>query len=481
MPDRRTRRRLAATLMITSLTAAAGAGSASAAAVTCDRFAAPFGSDMAAGNQASPFRTAQRLADALTAGQTGCLQTGTYSEVIEGSYVLRVNHGGRIGAPITIRSAPGARATLRGTVYVPRGSDSVTFADLDFDTRRAIPDRTVGIQVMAENTIFQNDDVTNHGTAICMVLGAPGWGRAIGTVIRANTFHDCGSTSNYLEHSLYVESSTGVLVTDNIFLRSGSYAVHLYPDAQSTTVTHNVLVDNGGGVIFAGEADAASSANTVSQNIITGSYRRPGIHSSWGATPGRSNVASSNCVSNPQADVDIAGGGFTAPSNLIASPGYRNVAARDYRLSAGSPCLAIVGYDTAAKLLGEPLLPTPAIAPTGTPTASPAPTATTTATATPSPAPTATAAPASTAAPPLAAVPTPTPSPAPTVHPTENGTAPQVDPKTPPVEAARSELDSGAFSASGGSPVSSQPCGRGPASTPGKRRARARCLATARR
>ncbi len=65
-------------------------------------------------------------------------------------------------------------------------------------------------------------------------------------------------------------------ITDNLFLRNGAYAVHLYPYAQRTSVTHNVMVDNGGGVVFAGESGGASSNNTVSQNVITGDWMRPG-------------------------------------------------------------------------------------------------------------------------------------------------------------------------------------------------------------
>ncbi len=478
---------MATAIAVASVAALSGVSSAGAATATCSLYAGPFGSDLAPGNQAAPLRTAQRLVDLLAPGQTGCLLSGTYSDEVTGPYVVRFNHGGGPGAPITLRSVPGGRARLRGVVYVPSGSNHVTISDLDIDGRPVITrPPAVSVQIMAEDTILERNDVTNGSTAICTVLGAPGWGRAARTVVRGNRFHDCGRPGVY-EHSIYIEAVDGALVTDNLILRSGAYAIHLYPDARATTVTHNVMVDNGGGVIFAGEGDAASSDDTVSQNVIVGSVRRPGIHSWWGGKVGSGNLASSNCMYNPsQTNVDIAGGGFTSRSNVIASPRFVNPGAGDYRLATDSPCLALVGYDTAAKL------DTPPAEPTATPTPPPTPSATATAVATatptptpasiptvaPTPAPTATAVPTEPPTVPIAPATPPThPSPAPTI-PAGQGTVPAVDPDAPAVEAARLEIDSGAFSARGGSPATFEKasCRAGNQRSGNGGRSQARCL-----
>ena len=47
-----------------------------AATADCAKYASTSGSDSAAGTAASPYRTAQKLADSLGAGQTGCLSGG---------------------------------------------------------------------------------------------------------------------------------------------------------------------------------------------------------------------------------------------------------------------------------------------------------------------------------------------------------------------------------------------------------------------
>ena len=51
--------------------------------MSCDKVAAPSGSDSAAGTAASPYRTAQKLADSLAPGQTGCLRAGLYEQDVK--------------------------------------------------------------------------------------------------------------------------------------------------------------------------------------------------------------------------------------------------------------------------------------------------------------------------------------------------------------------------------------------------------------
>ena len=102
---------IAALCAITAIVLSFGA-TPSGATVTCDRYAATSGSDSAAGTAAAPYRTAQKLADSLSAGQTGCLVAGVFNES------LRLDHGGSPGNPIRLASAPGGRATLVGRLYV---------------------------------------------------------------------------------------------------------------------------------------------------------------------------------------------------------------------------------------------------------------------------------------------------------------------------------------------------------------------------
>jgi len=175
-----------------------------AATVSCDRYATATGSDAAAGSAAAPFRTAQKLLDSLSADQTGCLASGTYSEN------LRVNHGGSPGSPIRLVSAPGERATVVGRLYVPAGSNDVVLADLNLNGANAsnLPSPTVD----GDRVTLTGDDITDAHTGICLDIGSLDWGTAHDVVVDGNRIHDCGrlpyGSTNH-DHGVYVESQPG--------------------------------------------------------------------------------------------------------------------------------------------------------------------------------------------------------------------------------------------------------------------------------
>jgi Right handed beta helix region len=314
----------------------------------CARFASVSGSDGNVGSLVSPFRSPQRLADSLAAGETGCLRGGVYDN--GATYVVRFGRGGSAGAPITIRSYPGERARLVGIVYVPRGSNHVTLAAVDVEGRGS--QNTV--QVNAEDFTLEDSDLTNawRGNS-CLMLGDPGYGRAVRTIVRRNRFHECGNLSHgNKDHAIYAGYVSDAQIVDNLFWNSAAYAIQLYPDAQRTRFAHNVIDGDSpsvrGGLIFGGEGSYASSNNTVEQNIIT--YATINIEYWWGGTIGSGNIARNNCLWAGRSGNISSQVGFTASNNLTADPLFTNKATRDYRLKAGSPCLPLIGHDTAALL-----------------------------------------------------------------------------------------------------------------------------------
>jgi hypothetical protein len=306
-----------------------------APAATCDRVAAP----------GAP-GAVQRLVDALAPGRTGCLHGGAYTQA-----EVRFGRAGAAGAPIRLTSYPGERARLTGgVVFVPHGSDHVTVSDLDIDGSESAE---ISVQVMAADTVFERVGVTNGQRASCMILGSnAGYGQAQRTVIRDSRFHDCGDpAAGNQDHALYLENVVDAHVVDNLFWNSSAWAIHLYPNAHGTTVAHNVIDGNGSGVIFAGDRHLASSDNVVAHNVITNSTVDYNVQAFWAGPVGSGNVARDNCLYNGKAGNVAAQSGFTASANTVADPQYVDRARRDYRLRAASPCLPIVGYDTAVRLV----------------------------------------------------------------------------------------------------------------------------------
>jgi nitrous oxidase accessory protein NosD len=300
--------------------------------ITCTRTASTTGSDSAAGTAASPYRTVQRLANSLKAGQTGCLRGGTYAEDV------RVNQGGRAGAPVTLTSYPGESATVRGRLHVTDNADFVTFSRLYLDGENAtnLPSPTVN----GDDVTFERNDVTTRHTTICFLLGSDEYGRAMRTSIESNRIHNCGKMpANNHEHGIYVEASDDARIVDNWIYNNADRGVQLFPDSQGTYVARNVIDRNGQGIIFSRE----SSGNVVEHNVISNSRLRWNVED-WELT-GLFNIARRNCVWTTRTGDYGRNGGiqptgdFIATSNLIADPLFVNRDAGDYRLRLGSECL----------------------------------------------------------------------------------------------------------------------------------------------
>jgi len=326
--------------------------SAAWAASSCSLYASPNGSPYGDGSSGSPFRSAQQLVDALSAGETGCLESGTY-DLAGGSSgsQLKFNHGGSNGAPITLTSAPGQTATLTGgPVYVPNGSDYVTISNVQINTTGT---DQVGVQIMGAYDALINSDVTNHNTQYsCIIIGSDtGYGQAAHTLIAGDLIHQCGYNPGdpYEDHGIYVDNSLDATIQNNVIWGMPyGWGVQIYPHSMGTQVVHNVIDDNGQGVVFGGNSSYTSSDNTVAYNIISNSYNDYNIQYWWGGSVGSNNLAHDNCLYNGNAGNVESPSGFTATGNVNANPQYADASQHDYTLGSGSPCLSVVGYDTAA-------------------------------------------------------------------------------------------------------------------------------------
>lgn len=329
-------------------TAAFGGPVASASpAVSCDLVAAPDGRDDAAGTVAAPLRTPQRLIDRLGPGQTGCLRAGVYADRSSDGYVARFAHGGRRGRPLILRNFPGERATLAGIVYVTRTADDVTISDLVIDDPTTYASNgEITVEINATRTTLLRDEITNRSLKTCVILGSGDVGRAIGTVIRDSILHECGDPDNHMhDHAIYLTQAAGTRIEGNVISGTGGYGVHLYPDAQRTLVRHNVIVGNGGGVIFAGEGDSASSHNVVEENVIERSSQAPDVSSYWGDRVGNRNVARRNCLSGgPVAEHP----GFAILGNIVGRALFAGPAKGAFQVESARSCSPVIGNAIAA-------------------------------------------------------------------------------------------------------------------------------------
>ena len=325
--------RLAFLLTVACSAFASFAPSGAKAAVTCTKVASTTGSDSASGTAAAPFRTAQRLVGSLSSGQTGCLRAGTYSADDQ----VKVSNPG-----ITLASYPGERARLEGRLWIAEGANGVTVQDLVLDGVNSgdLPSPTVN----ADDAVFHNNEVTNEHTAICFDLGNSDYGRAARTLIEANRIHDCGQlpATNH-DHGIYVARADDTVIRDNLIYRNADRGIQLYPDAQHSTITGNVIDGNGEGIIFSGASGDASSNNLVEHNLITNAQVRYNVESYYpsGNPIGTGNVVRNNCIWGG-AEGNIEGPGYSATGNIFANPLYVDRASGNFALQDGSPCADVL-------------------------------------------------------------------------------------------------------------------------------------------
>ena len=338
---------------------ASGLASSARAATTCDVYASPLGSDSGSGTSSAPFRTVQELVNALGAGQTGCLASGVYN----GS--VRIANGGPPGAPVTLTSDPGQTATIAGRLEIVEGANYVTVTGLALDgaNQPLLPSPTID----SNHDTFAYDDVTNDHTGICFAIGSATWGWATGTVITHDQVHGCGqdTPSDNLQHGFYIGGATDTTVEWSMIYDNAARGIQLYPDAQHTTIDHNIISGNGEGILIGGEGGAASSYTNVYDNVISDATARHDVESWWprGNPVGVDNRVHDNCVwGGREGTIDSTSGGFTADDNLTVNPRYADQRGGDFEMSPASPCLVLVGDVQAAVEGTAPVVPEASVA-----------------------------------------------------------------------------------------------------------------------
>ena len=262
----------------------------------------------------SPRQSPEAFVRSLRPGQTGCLRPGVHIAGRDGIKFSRPR--------VTLRSRGSGPAILVGRVWIARGANKVKIRDLVLDGRNSKGQASPTVN--ANDAVFRDNEITNRHTGICLLLGSDDWGRASGTRILHNRIHDCGRlpATNY-DHGIYVAFATGTVIRRNRIYDNADRGIQLYPDADGTLVTGNVISGNGQGIIFSGASSHVSSNNLVKRNIIRDSILRFNVEYFWqGGRVGSGNVVKHNCIYGGAKDE--GGGGIRTP--------YVGFVARDNRV-----------------------------------------------------------------------------------------------------------------------------------------------------
>jgi parallel beta-helix repeat protein len=276
-----------------------------------------------------PGESVQAAVDAAVHGDTIFL-SGTHAEDVA------IETSG-----ITVTSAPGGTATLRGRLVVRDGANDVVISNLRLDGVNAT--RAPSPTVLGDRAVFKNNEVTNQNTEICFILGSLARGFASeGTVIDGNRIHNCGKLpSQNRDHGLYLEFARDTRITNNEIYDNADRGIQLYPDADRTLIDGNLIVGNGEGIIFSGDGSLTSDDNVVRHNVIANSRDRYNVEYYYNRSTSRGtgNVVTRNCIlGGHQGNILGAGIAFLAYDNRVGERPLRGSTPADFRLAAKPAC-----------------------------------------------------------------------------------------------------------------------------------------------
>ena len=150
----------------------------------------------------------QTFLNSLASGDIACLGAGSYSGNVS---ILTPN--------VTLRSAPGVRAQIRGYVWIRNTANGVKLADLDLDGTYS--STSYAVMVHGDDVTLSNMDIKNlksgYASAIC-VLAGPGFETATRQhrLQPARRKHAHPQLRRRLhEHSLYLEGPATRSSVDN--------------------------------------------------------------------------------------------------------------------------------------------------------------------------------------------------------------------------------------------------------------------------
>jgi Right handed beta helix region len=219
----------------------------------CTYIISPTGNDNGSGTVEAPWRTLDRAAGLLVAGDVLCARGGQY----DGGPTLNVGLNGTAAKPITIKSAPGERAVFDGTTG-PR-----EFMVLGY--------RAPAANVIIENLTIQNWVKTESGTGAVYLSS-----KTSNITFRGNRFLTNGREGKRTDHDLYVsENSKNILIEDNYFQGAPGAAIHVWTNDNTRAVdgltirNNTIVVEPAGnwGILLSTDANNV----LIERNLITGS------------------------------------------------------------------------------------------------------------------------------------------------------------------------------------------------------------------
>ncbi len=368
-----------------------GAGTAGAAtALYVDR-ANPACSDSGAGSASQPFCTIVKAGKTAKADATVSVASGTYGGDVA------VTNSGTAGAPITFTAAPGASVVIQGgaNAFKVSGKNYVTITGFTVtnttgygiyatnashleiaNNRVTLAGKPVsgsskpGIKLsgVTASTISGNQTDHNSDAGIYASGNSNGnvfshntsFANACGYVRAAAGIDLRGSTGNVLDGNVVHDNedsglniwstATGTLATNNVTYDNGDHGIDVHNSTGARIIANTVVGNYDSGIEFTGSPSGTTANNVSADNGVASVRTRGQIRVDSASLSGISVSFDLVHMSAPGTMIDWAGkiysslGAFRAATGqesngIEADPGFRDRAAADFHLTAGSAAI----------------------------------------------------------------------------------------------------------------------------------------------
>jgi len=236
-------------------------------------YVAPFGDDTNAGSLDKPWRTIQKAADSLVAGESVYIREGTYPERV------RPKNSGKAGEEIVYMAFPGERVVIDGrNIHLP--DDLVGLFEIAHQKHLRVsglhvinsgpyPDNAAILVINSEHITLENNTTFNSASS-----GIGVW-NSHEIVIAGNTIEQAGVSGG--QECITVATTSGFEVRDNLIVDCQKEGIDAKDGSSHGIIVHNVVAHPLKVGIYVDAWDKPTQDITVSRNTVFDSVESSGF------------------------------------------------------------------------------------------------------------------------------------------------------------------------------------------------------------